>query len=235
MSESETSVPSLPEALRIFFDSRLAEVLHTCLPGRIKSYNSKTRKAIVTPEIRKKYLDGEIIDFKPIENVPVMFYGAGSAAIRLPEDEVKGQTCLLLFCERSLDFWLSKGELSEPGSTRKFDLTDAIAVLALNSFNNQDSGGNNLEVVYKDAVLRIKPDNTIEMGVDAFLKLINENFKDIYNNHVHNFIAAPSGTFATSKPGQATGTLPISSVGGAPVTFDSRITNSEMTTKVKAE
>ena len=223
------------DTIKTIFNSLLAESIHTCMPGRIEKYDSKTRKATVLPLIKKKYLDGEVIPFKPIEEVPVMFYGVNAAGLRLPENEFIGQTVTLIFAERSLDFWLEKGTETEPGLRRKFDLTDAIAILSLNSFNNEDQGGENLEVFFKEGVVRIKPDGMIEMGKDTFLKLINENFKTLYNNHVHNFIAAPSGTFATSKPAQVTGIVPISSLGGALVTFDSRITNNEMTSKVEAE
>lgn len=240
MSEKESSSPSLASAIKTFFDSRLAEILHTCLPGKIESYNSKTRKATVTPLIKRKYLDDTIIEFKPIENVPVMFYGAGQAILRLPEKEIIGQTCTLIFTERSLDTWLNSGDISEPGSTRKFDITDAIAILSLNSFNNTDKGGNDLELQYKNSVIRIKENGNIEIGIDTFLKLINENFKTLFDNHVHYISVAgsPSAQIGvSSSPSKLAGTIPlrINAIAGAIHTFNNDLTNNEMTAKTKAE
>ena len=223
------------ETLKTVFDSLLAESIHVSMPGVIESYDSKTRKATVLPQLKKKFLNGDIIPYKPIPEVPVVFYGVTDAGLRLPESKFKGTTVLLIFCERSLDFWLEKGTETEPGSTRKFDLTDAMAIVSLNSFNNTDAGGNNLELFYNDSVVRIRPDGIIEMGIDTFKKVITEDFQPIYNDHRHNFIAAPSGAFSTSKPVQTVGTIPVSSVGGAIATFDSIITSSEMTNKVELE
>lgn len=208
------------------------------MPGRIEKYDSKTRKATVLPLIKKKYLDGKIIPFKPIEEVPVMFYGVNAAGLRLPESEFTGQTVTLIFAERSLDFWLEKGTETEPGLRRKFDLTDAIAILSLNSFNNEDQGGDNLELFFKDGIVRIRPDGIIEIGKDDFLRLINENFKIIYERHKHNITTLPAGgTGVTSVPVDALSLTPVIDPGapGPPITFASVISDDEMTNKVKAE
>lgn len=226
---------TLTAMLKQVFSVLLAEEIHTCLPGKIQSYDSKTRKAVVIPQLKKKYLDGSELIVEPIPGVPVAFLGAGKSGLRLPEKEIVGQTVTLVFSERSLDNWLLKGDLTEPGDNRKFDMSDAIAVCYTNSFNNEDSGGDDLELFYNDSVVRIKENGNIEIGVGAFLKLMNENFQPLYNNHVHNFTAAPSGVFSTSKPAQSIGTIPTADFGGVVVGFESRITNNEMTTKVKGE
>lgn len=233
LSKKETSSPTLSDAIKTFFDSRLAETLHTCTIGKITKYDSKKRKAIVQPLIKRKYLDNTILNFKPIENVPVLFYGAGNAIIRIPESQVINQTCLLLFCERSLDIWLSKGNEVEPGSQRKFDLSDAIAILAVNSFNNTDEGGDDFSLQYDNSLIRIKKNGMIEMGIDTFKKLVTEDFVDMFNNHVHNFTAAPSGAFSTSTPASLTGLLPPP-VGGIPFP-GVQMGNSQLTSIVKAE
>jgi len=236
---NNNSTPTLAEALKIFFDSRLAEVLHTCLPGKIKEYDAKKRKATVIPLLKRKYLDGKILEFKPIDSVPVIFYGAGSALLRLPESQLKNQSCLLLFTERAIDSWLSKGEITEPGCTRKFDLSDAVAIVGLNSFNSKDKdvGGDDLTLQYNNSFVKIKKNGNIEMGINTFKKLLTEEVKNIFNNHVHNFIAAPSGTFSTSTPASVSPTLipPPVTPGGAIALFGSAITDLDMTSIVKAE
>ena len=216
------------------------------MPGRITKYDSRTRKAEVLPLIKRHYSDGTLIEYKPITSVPVMFYGAGRSGMRLPEKSIKNQKCLLIFSERSLEFWLKKGTVSEPGSKRKFDLTDAIAILSLNSFHkdDNDSGGDNLEIYYKDSTIRIKENGDIEIGVDTFKKLINESFADLFNNHVHSYVGfVGTGTptpYTTSSPSKIAGTQPVNvltvpSVPPALNLFADDLTDLQMTSKVKAE
>lgn len=232
MKSNELSfVAAIQQALRVF----MAEEIHTCLPGRIESYNSETRKATVLPLIKKKYLDGTSLEYQPISDVPVMTVNVGNSGLRLPESQFKGQTVTLVFSERSLDYWLSKGGIAEPGNNRKFDLTDAIAIVSLNPFTKKDSGGDDLEMYYGDSLVRIKKDGMIEIGVDTFKRLITEEFADLFNNHVHNFTAAPSGAFSTSTPAKSTGVIPTTPAGGAVALFDATIDDSHMTSITKAE
>jgi len=234
---NQSNEASLATGIKQAVRALLAEELHTCMPGKIIEYDATTRKATVLPLVKRKYLDGQELALEAIPDVPVMLYGVGTAGLRLPESQFVGQSVALVFTERSMDFWLkaSSDEPIEPGNTRKFDLTDAIAILSVNRFTNEDSGGDNVELFFGDAVIRIKEDGNIEMGVDTFKKLINEEFQALFNDHVHNFTAAPSGTFATGKPAQATGTVPTTDFGGVLAGFESRITNSHMTSKTKAE
>lgn len=243
---SNKHTPSFTEAMKNFFDSRLAETLHTCMPGKITKYDSTQRKAEVLPLIKKHYNDGTIIEFKPITNVPVMFYGAGSAGMRLPAKQIKGQTCLLVFCERSIDFWLKKDIVSEPGSKRKFDLTDAIALLSVNSFHKdrKDSGGDNLEIYFKESVIRIKENGSIEIGIDTFRKLVNEAFMDLFNNHTHNYMGfVGTGTLTpgvTSSPAKVAGTIPVrvNTIPSTPPSlnkYNDDLDNTHLTSKVKVE
>ena len=161
MSVDNSQSPSMPEAIKTFVLSLFADLFHTALPGVIESYDSTTRKAKVTPQLKRKYLDGSELIYQPIEDVPVMFFGAGSSGFRLPENELVGQTCLLIFCERSLDFWKSQGELTVPGNTRKYSISDGVALVGLNSFNNTDDGGDDLTVFRGNSKITIKKDETI--------------------------------------------------------------------------
>jgi len=215
--------------------------IHTCLPGKITSYDSKTRKATVQPLIKKKYLDGTTASYKPVEAVPVLFFGIGNSGIRLPESQYKGKSVLLVVSERSLDTWLvGNGKEVTPQSNRKFDISDCIAIISLNTFSNKDIGGNNLEVYYKDSVIRIKPNGDIELGLNTFKKLINESFADLFDNHVHTVSVAGTPlaqTGVTSSPSKLTGILPVA-VPAVPTVqhlFNDSIMDNHKTEKVKAE
>jgi len=213
--------------------------VHTCLPGKILSYDSVTRKATVQPLIKKKYLDGSTASYKPIEAVPVLSFSIGNSGMRLPESQFKNKSVLLIVPERSIDTWLvGNGKEAVPQSNRKFDISDCIAIISLNTFSNKDSGGNNLEIYFNDSLIRIKPNGNIELGIDTFKKLINESFADLFNNHVHNIAADPT-THAgiTSSPSVLVGTVGVR-VPAVPAlvnVFNNDLGSTHMTSKVKAE
>jgi len=242
-------------AIKTAIRSILSDELHTCLPGKItKILDYKKKKVSVKPLLKRTYLDGTILELPIIDNVPVVYPDIGEALLKFPL--IVGAKVLLLFSERSLDNWLLSGNDSIPGNPNKFSLSDAIAILGLSDFsrvNDKITDNTSLELIYKDSritlkdngdivatsgnTLTLKKDGDIEVGGQALKKLINESFKDVFNNHVHNFIAAPSGSFSTSTPASTIPTaLPPPSVpGGALATFGSAITSSEMTQKVKGE
>lgn len=163
---TESLNPSFPAVFKNAVINIVSDFLHTCMPAIIEEYDSSKRKAKVVPHLKKKYLNGSEFEYKPIDNVPVMFFGAGSAGLRLPEDDIKGQTCLLIFCERSLDFWKAKGDVTIPGNTNSFSTTDAIAIVGLNSFNNTDDGGNDLQLFAHGSTITIKEDQSILVAND---------------------------------------------------------------------
>jgi phage gp45-like len=72
-------------------------------------------------------------------------------------------------------------------------------------------------------IVKLK-DGTIEIGQSAFVKLITEAFQSVFNNHGHDYVA-PGGPAISGTPVQ----------GIAPVSVPTPITNSEMTTVLKAE
>lgn len=122
--------PQLTELLRAAIDQELVE-LHTCLPGRIESYDAGTGLAQVKPLLKRK-LAGRTdpVEMQVISGVPVVFPRAGGAFLRLPV--AAGTLCLLVFAERSLDRWLSgDGSATDPGMPLKHHINDAIAIPGL--------------------------------------------------------------------------------------------------------
>lgn len=81
----------------------------------------------------------------------------------------------------------------------------------------------------------IKASGDIDIGNTSLKSLINEEFASIYNNHVHNFTAAPSGTFSTSTPADRSNGIPSTPVGDIPATFVNQLNSNQMTSKVKAQ
>jgi len=213
---------------------RAFEDVHTCMPGRIESYSFKTQKATVKPLLKKVYLDGDVLDLPVLGNVPVIFPRTKTSGITFPIN--KGDKCLLIFSERSLEQWYLSGDNIEPGDRRRYDLSDAIAIPGLFSFaeKNIQTNNNDVEIHHKDQRITLKNNGDIEVGVKSLLKLINENFKAQFDSHVHNFTAAPSGIFSTSTPATTIG-VGIPPVGGVVAPFPDSIPASSITSKVTAE
>ena len=64
--------PTLSQALKQTFSSFIAEI-HTCLPGKVDSYDITTHKATVKPLLKKKLKDGSELALPSITNVPVIW------------------------------------------------------------------------------------------------------------------------------------------------------------------
>lgn len=151
---------NLVEALNNFFENH-ARQMHTCLPGEFISYDHRQQRAKVQPLIKRKYADGTVQSLPMIVNVPVVWPRTSNCSLTFPIN--RGDRCLLLFAERSLDVWLVDGENREPNDTRKFDLSDGIAIPGLYSFNNESPSENNTDLLlkYGENRFRISPNGTI--------------------------------------------------------------------------
>ncbi len=169
---------SLTEAIQQAIWFEINGKLHTSLPGVITKYNAQEVRAEVQPIIKKLYLDGEEVIYKPIVSVPVMFPRTKRFHLTFPLE--KGDGVLLIFSERSIATWLKAGENyttpQEPANTFSFALTDAMAIPGLFPFGegSQIGSSGQLELVFdkvkitsngKDFVIKSK-DATVESDGD---------------------------------------------------------------------
>lgn len=154
--------PSLSNLLRTAIGFELSTI-HTSIPGRVESYNSSTQKASVKPLVKKKYKDGVVESLPVIVNVPIMFPRTSNSIISLPIS--KGDLVLIVFMERSIDQWLSSnGSDSLPGSNRKFDMSDAVAIPGLYPFGlSSDALPNSLLV--KNGNMRVEINNSDKIAI----------------------------------------------------------------------
>lgn len=136
MSDNDDT-PTLPQIIRAQV-SRVFDGVHTCMPGRVTSYDAATQEASVQPLFKntRKLDNGDTkVDTLPVINhVPVVFPGAGAYSITFPV--AKGDTVLLVFTEQSLDKWLVNDGVVDPEGGRRFHISDAIAIPGLRSFRN---------------------------------------------------------------------------------------------------
>lgn len=162
--------------LRDVIADRLRQV-NTCMPGRINKYDPVTRKAEVQPLIKEKYADGTILTLPPISAVPVIMPATQSSGLALPIG--LGDTCLLLFAQRSIDRWLAQGGISESADKRMHALSDAIALVGIFPFNAAHADGDGLLLYNNTIKLRMAAEKiaignvTVEL-LDEITKALDE-------------------------------------------------------------
>lgn len=104
--------------------------LHVSMPGEIQSYDSSKQTAQVKPQIQDRpSADGVVLALPVLEDVPVVFPRAGGWSMTFGVQ--KGDQCLLVFSERSLDVWLGGGGDSDPADLRHHHIADAVAFVGL--------------------------------------------------------------------------------------------------------
>jgi hypothetical protein len=104
--------------------------IHTSFPGKVVSYDPKTRRADIQPSLKRRLPDGGFVDFPIIPDVPVHFPGTSEYTIHFPlkkDDEVEVKVC-----ERSTDVWRDSGDKGiEDPDPRRFNLSDCYATPGL--------------------------------------------------------------------------------------------------------
>jgi len=156
----------LAELLEQAIESKLADV-RVSMPGYIENYDPDKLIADVRPALKKQYTDGDIQDLPVIPSVPVVWQSGTDSALVMPLK--RGDPVLLVFSERSLDLWQTRGGVQAPGDPRKFDLTDAIAIPGLKSQVSKSlaEDAETLLLVYKSAKLKFQKDEKIALGAQG--------------------------------------------------------------------
>ena len=140
--------------------------VHTALPGIIDEFDPSTQLAKIQPAIKRmlKTEDGEKEIIVPRSlplciNVPVILPSGGGFHLTFPIN--RGDECLLIFCERSMDLWLDQGGVQQPSAKRFFSLSDGFAIMGLHSKPKAISGYNNTAIELRTTGNKI----TIENGL----------------------------------------------------------------------
>ena len=139
MSEYRHSSSPHVQLIQTMLDNALNN-LNTIIPGQVAEYDKNTGRAKVRPmnKIVLNRFDENgkriSIEIPALDNIPVCFFG--SPEVRLTHTVKKGDTGLLLVCQRSVDEFLA-ASLANPenpdkivpyqaSSLRKFDINDAL-------------------------------------------------------------------------------------------------------------
>ena len=122
---------------------QVSSVLRVALPGTVESFDAET----VTAAIQLGILglsDGESTALSVLNDVPVMFPRGGGCSLTFPVN--KGDECLVIFADRSIDFWWQSGGIQEPVDDRMHDLSDAFCIVGPQSQAKKISGISTSEV-----------------------------------------------------------------------------------------
>lgn len=156
----------------------ISNSIRVCMPAKVESYDFKTQKASVKIDMKELFENGTTLDYPVVSGVPVVFMASGGASITMPV--LKGDNCLLIFADRDLSNWLFGGSGQKPNSTRMHNLSDAIAIMGLSSFNTTSKAENNTDVLinYSGSKITIKPDGVLSIETT---KDININSGEVIN------------------------------------------------------
>lgn len=148
--------------------------INTCFPGEILSFNIENQTAVVRPLFMRK-IDGQAVAINDLHDVPVRFFKTNRCSISLPIEV--GDYVMLLFSQRSLDIWLTKGGQVDPDDPRMHNMNDAIALPLLydqekviNNYNN-----NGIEIKTDTAKIEILKNGNINIISDGSLTVQSLN------------------------------------------------------------
>lgn len=153
IQDLQNETPTFQRVLREAIDARLKDV-HVALPAKVVAVLD-TQRVHVQPLLQRQYKNGDVVDIPVIQDVPVIVPRGTDYWIKLPV--AVDDTGLILFSERSIDKWLVQGGKLNPGSPRKFDLSDGIFVPGLYPFSQQiEDVTSDLVIHNADAEIRLQ-------------------------------------------------------------------------------
>lgn len=143
------------QAIDVTVRNRLKE-LHTSLPGIIQSYDPTKNTAVVQPAIQRVFTDTGPANLPLLFDVPIVFPGGKNFAITFPV--TKGDECVLMFFERSMNYWYKSGGVQQPSNFRLHNLSDAVAFVGIRnqSRNLSDIATDGIEIRNEDRSISIK-------------------------------------------------------------------------------
>lgn len=154
-------------------ETRLQDVW-TSMPARLQRYNPANGSGdfVITVKTPVVGEDGEEDHYEvPIlQHVPILF-PAGAGGFRIAAPPKKGDTAIILFATRSIDRWLARGGIVEPGfGAQKHHVSDAMAIMGLRSFAEpmKNVPSDHASIGYDEgASIEFRPDEIRVGGDDA--------------------------------------------------------------------
>ena len=232
--------PSLEQLVQYMMERRIAD-LHVSMPARVVRYDPSLQQADVEPLIQRVYADGSSITLPVITNVPVVHPRAGVAIIHFPL--AIGDTVQLIFSERSLDAWKSRGGVTHPQDVRKNSLSDAIAIPGGYPFTDPATivDPEALTIKMGNAELRLSKDGTINFGtggvfayhaaraenVEARLSALEQGLAQLVTDLTTFTTVYTAHTHIVTAPGSPTGPAVAPAIPPTPFVADTSVVASD--------
>ena len=218
--------------VKALVDAALANV-HTHLPAQVVSFNATENTVEVQPCINRIRTDDPnnetTIRLPVIDDVPVQQFGSGDLLITCAPAE--GSYGTLHFSERAIDQWLLQAGIVDPGSARRFDLSDAVFYPGVYPIGEMTAAVNTDRIELRSldgtAFCALVDDGNLELNGDADFAVAYNDLKtafdqlstdfdtlvSTYNAHIH-------VTTATIGLGPAVGVIAPTTSTGSPTTAD---------------
>lgn len=180
----KSATPDLRQTLQSYKKDNIFGNYHFHKIGKITSVNFA--QAICKVEIMHKYEDkNATLKTRPLLACPIKLNYTNSGGIKQPVN--KGDYCIVLFNDVSIDEWFRNGGVSLPVSTRQHHISDGIAIpfifasnSALPTYNNDST-----EVFYNNTKITLKDKIKINNNTTDIKTILDSLITD-YNDAVKN-------------------------------------------------
>lgn len=144
MNELNRDKQTLENAFALIIREFLKGNLDVAIPALVTAFDGKNR-VTVQPVVHRKFRGQDGKPMPPIEDVPVMFPGAGDYWFTFPVDP--GTWVMLICSQVSIDAWKNgSGDPGDPTTPRRFSMSDAVAIPGLVPFGSAVEVGPGLEL-----------------------------------------------------------------------------------------
>jgi len=168
----------LPPDLRVFGNDLKADVfatLNCCQIGKIEKVTPEAQTVEISLQIKRAAVDGTSTDYPVLVDCPYFVLQGGGAYIDMPI--TKGDYCLVLFCDRSIDTWWNTANVADPATPRKHSLSDGFALVGINPKPQAlPMDGMKTRIVSKENIL-FETKKQIELKSDAETKIASSKIE----------------------------------------------------------
>ena len=158
--------------------------------GTIQSFDPDSQTAVVTINTKRLVAlnPNQWEDYSPLIDCPVIISGNKDQRITFPINS--GDECLILFNDREIDNWLSKGGSQPFTIGRTHDFSDAIILVGLRNSNNTLP-------TYNNEAIELNNSDTCKLSIyNDHIEIIGSitSLNDIISgtvslqNHTHNYL-----------------------------------------------
>lgn len=219
-----TRTVDLATVVREFVESRIRE-LRVAIPVVVEAYDAEKQLVDVAVQVQERIVDDDgTVTFETpavLPGIPVAFPRANRFFISFPI--AKGDTGLVIVCDRSIDQWRAKGREAPGVDQRHHDLSDAVFVPGLAPTGSELANASPTDLVIGDdqgTRISIKTSGDVIIGDESAAKavaLAEQTEADIQaiKDAISNAVPAPMDGGATLQTSIVTALAQVPSSHGA--------------------